>query len=65
MFELIGKNAMPEKVKMSELFGPHDTLTPPQPNRHHRAGDQADPLWGLLDMAPEGRGEFFPKANYD
>jgi predicted dithiol-disulfide oxidoreductase (DUF899 family) len=25
-FEQIGKNATPEKVKMSELFGSHDTL---------------------------------------
>jgi len=26
VFERIGENSMPEKVKMSELFGPHDTL---------------------------------------
>src|SRR5215468_8968256 len=26
VFERIGRNSMPEKVKMSELFGPHDTL---------------------------------------
>ena len=26
VFERIGKNARPEKVKMSELFGPHKTL---------------------------------------
>ena len=26
VFERIGKNATPEQVKMSELFGPHDTL---------------------------------------
>ena len=26
VFERIGKNATPEKVKMSELFGSHDTL---------------------------------------
>src|SRR6201747_1627939 len=26
VFERIGKNSMPEKVKMSELFGEHDTL---------------------------------------
>ena len=28
------------------------------------AGDLVDPLWGLLDMTPEGRGDFFPKVNY-
>jgi hypothetical protein len=32
--------------------------------KHHRAGDLADPLWGLLDMTPAGRGDFFPKVNY-
>src|SRR5690349_14494755 len=26
VFERIGKTSMPEKVTMSELFGPHDTL---------------------------------------
>lgn len=26
VFERIGDHAMPERVKMSELFGPHDTL---------------------------------------
>jgi predicted dithiol-disulfide oxidoreductase (DUF899 family) len=26
VFERIGKNSMPESVKMSELFGPHDTI---------------------------------------
>src|SRR5580704_10900078 len=26
VFERIGKTSMPETVKMSELFGPHDTL---------------------------------------
>ena len=26
VFERIGKTVMPEKVKMPELFGPHDTL---------------------------------------
>jgi predicted dithiol-disulfide oxidoreductase (DUF899 family) len=26
VFERIGKTSMPDNVKMSELFGPHDTL---------------------------------------
>ncbi|MBR0693921.1 DUF899 family protein [Bradyrhizobium lablabi] len=34
------------------------------PGQHHRAGDLVDPLWGLLDMTPAGRGDFFPKVNY-
>jgi predicted dithiol-disulfide oxidoreductase (DUF899 family) len=37
----------------------------PEPGQHHRAGDMADPLWNLLDMTPEGRGEtWFPKVEY-
>ena len=26
-------------------------------------GDFANPLWGLLDITPEGRGDFFPKLS--
>jgi hypothetical protein len=43
----------------------HSIAAPTVPNQHHRAGDLVDPLWGLLDMTPEGRGDFFPKVNYD
>ena len=35
-----------------------------EPGQHHRAGDLVDPVWGLLDMSPEGRGDFFPKLSY-
>ena len=35
------------------------------PGQHHRAIDFADPVWGLLDTTPEGRGEtFFPEVDY-
>lgn len=37
---------------------------PEDPGQHHRAGDLVDPLWGLLDMTPEGRGTWFPSLNY-
>jgi predicted dithiol-disulfide oxidoreductase (DUF899 family) len=33
--------------------------------QNHRAGDLVDPVWGLLDISPEGRGDFFPKLKYD
>ena len=46
-------------VWASEMaYGPED------PGQHHRAGDLVDPLWGLLDMTPEGRGTFFPSLSY-
>jgi predicted dithiol-disulfide oxidoreductase (DUF899 family) len=35
-----------------------------EPGQDHRMGDLADPTWGLLDMSPEGRGDFFPKLTY-
>ena len=31
----------------------------------HRALDLLDPVWGLLDTIPEGRGDFFPKLSYE
>lgn len=37
---------------------------PEDPGQHHRAGDLVDPLWGLLDMTPEGRGDWFPGLTY-
>jgi len=50
--------------KIRHFWGSEMSFAPPAPNQHHRAGDQADPLWGLLDMTPEGRGDFFPEVNY-
>jgi predicted dithiol-disulfide oxidoreductase (DUF899 family) len=50
---------------ISHFWGSEMSFAPPVPKQHHRAGDLVDPLWGLLDMTPEGRGEFFPKVNYD
>jgi predicted dithiol-disulfide oxidoreductase (DUF899 family) len=47
------------------VWGSEMSFAPTVPDQHHRAGDLVDPLWGLLDMTPEGRGEFFPKVNYD
>ena len=46
------------------FWGSEMSVAPPAPKQHHRAGDLVDPLWGLLDMTPEGRGDFFPKVNY-
>jgi predicted dithiol-disulfide oxidoreductase (DUF899 family) len=47
------------------FWGSEMSFAPSAPRQHHRAGDLADPLWNLLDMTPEGRGDFFPKVNYD
>ena len=50
--------------KIAYFWGSEMAFAPTAPGQHHRAGDLADPLWGLLDMTPEGRGDFFPKVNY-
>lgn len=47
------------------FWGSEMSFAPTAPHQHHRAGDLVDPLWGLLDMTPDGRGDFFPKVGYD
>jgi len=46
------------------FWGSELVFAPEEAGQHHRAGDLVDPLWGLLDMTHEGRGEFFPKLTY-
>ena len=47
------------------FWGSELVYAPEEPGQHHRAGDLVDPLWGLLDLTPEGRGDFFPSLRYD
>ena len=42
------------------FWGSEMAFAPSEPNQDHRAGDLVDPLWNLLDMTPEGRGDYFP-----
>jgi predicted dithiol-disulfide oxidoreductase (DUF899 family) len=47
------------------VWGSELVFAPEDPGQDHRGLDTVDPLWGLLDMTPEGRGaDFFPKVNY-
>jgi len=46
------------------FWGSELVFAPDDPGQNHRALDSVDPLWGLLDTTPEGRGEWFPKVNY-
>ena len=51
--------------KVRHFWGSEMTFAPEDPGQHHRALDFADPVWGLLDTTPEGRGEnFFPQVEY-
>jgi predicted dithiol-disulfide oxidoreductase (DUF899 family) len=51
-------------AKIRHFWGSELVFAPEDPGQNHRALDIVDPLWGLLDTTPEGRGEFFPKVNY-
>lgn len=46
------------------FWGSELTWAPTEPGLHHRSGDAVNALWGMLDMTPEGRGEFMPKLAY-
>src|ERR1044071_2877034 len=47
--------------KVRHCWGSELTWAPEDPGQHHRSGDAVNALWGLLDMTPEGRGEFMPR----
>ena len=47
------------------FWGSELVFAPDDPGQNHRALDFADPVWGLLDTTPEGRGDGdFPKVSY-
>jgi len=50
--------------KIRHFWGSELTWVPTAPGVHHRSGDAVNALWGLLDMTPEGRGQFMPKLAY-
>ena len=47
------------------FWGSELVFAPEEEGQHHRALDLIDPVWNLLDLAPEGRGDFFPRLAYD
>jgi predicted dithiol-disulfide oxidoreductase (DUF899 family) len=47
------------------FWGSELSFAPSPPGQHHRSGDLVNALWGLLDMTPERRGNFFPSISYD
>ena len=51
--------------KMRHFWGSELSFAGGEPNQHHRSGDLVNALWGLLDMTPEGRGQWFPKVRYE
>lgn len=54
-----------DRDTIRHFWGSELVFAPEDPGQHHRGLDFADPVWGLLDTTPEGRGEsFFPKVEY-
>jgi len=47
------------------FWGSELSYGPSEPNQDHRSGDATSALWALLDMTPEGRGQFYPRLSYD
>jgi predicted dithiol-disulfide oxidoreductase (DUF899 family) len=46
------------------FWGSEFTWTAKEPDSDHRSGDTVNALWGLLDMTPEGRGQFITRLAY-
>lgn len=47
------------------FWGTELVFAPEDPEQDHRGRDFIDPVWGLLDTTPDGRGrEFFPSVTY-
>jgi predicted dithiol-disulfide oxidoreductase (DUF899 family) len=46
------------------FWGSELLYVPPEPGQEYRHNDLLDPLWNMLDVTPEGRGDFHPKLQY-
>ena len=53
-----------ENATVRHFWGSELTWAPMEPGQHHRSDDAVNALWGLLDMTPDGRGQFMPKLAY-
>ena len=46
------------------FWGSELLYVPPEPGQEYRHNDLLDPLWTMLDLLPEGRGDFQPRLEY-
>ena len=49
---------------MRHFWGSELLYVPPEPGQEYRHNDLLDPLWNMLDVTPEGRGDFHPRLEY-
>ena len=47
------------------FWGSELLYVPPEPGQEYRHNDALDSLWNMLDLTPEGRGDFDPQLSYD
>lgn len=47
------------------FWGGESTQEMADPGQDARDAPEADALWNLLDLTPEGRGDWYPKLSYD
>jgi predicted dithiol-disulfide oxidoreductase (DUF899 family) len=53
-----------EGATIRHFWGSELLYVPPEPGQQYRHNDLLDPLWNMLDVTPEGRGDFEPKLEY-
>lgn len=46
------------------FWGSELLYVPPESGQEYRHNDALDPLWNMLDLTPEGRGDFHPQLSY-
>lgn len=49
---------------ISHFWGSEMLYVPPEPGQEYRHNDALDTLWNMLDLTPEGRGDFDPQLSY-
>ena len=54
-----------DEDKVRHFWGNEMLYAPEEPGQHHRVGEFVDPVWGLRDKSPDGRGDFFPRLSYE
>jgi predicted dithiol-disulfide oxidoreductase (DUF899 family) len=50
--------------KIRHTWGSELLYVPPEPGQQYRHNDLLDPLYNMLDLVPEGRGDFEAKLSY-
>ena len=53
-----------EGEAIRHFWGSELLYVPPEPGQEYRHDDLLDPLWNMLDLTPEGRGDFHPQLSY-